>query len=170
MSFYLIEEFREARERFVQCDDRVKELVAIIKSSSEWQNAPEFFVDLVDREKPYNARAYIDAINSFNSKWATDKKKLSALGSVRFWAEQYEKYENKLRAAFEQLKEESRIMAAGGELFFRGCDTREKLDKRYKALAKVFHPDSETGDMQTMQIINAEYERQKDDMCEDAVT
>ncbi len=45
--------------------------------------------------------------------------------------------------------------------FFNGCDTREKLDKRYKNLAKSFHPDLEAGDNESMQLVNEEYERLK---------
>ena len=46
-------------------------------------------------------------------------------------------------------------------MFFQGCDTLEKLEKRYKNLAKTFHPDTEAGDTETMKAINAEYDRLK---------
>ncbi len=46
-------------------------------------------------------------------------------------------------------------------MFFQGCDTLEKLEKRYKNLAKTFHPDTEAGDTETMKTINAEYDRLK---------
>lgn len=44
---------------------------------------------------------------------------------------------------------------------FAGCDTLEKLEQRYRQLTKSFHPDTESGDTQSMQYINAEYERRK---------
>lgn len=44
---------------------------------------------------------------------------------------------------------------------FAGCDTLEKLEQRYRQLAKSFHPDTESGDTESMQHINAEYERRK---------
>ena len=34
--------------------------------------------------------------------------------------------------------------------FFKGCDTKEKLEKRYKALCKTYHPDSGIGDEDTL--------------------
>ena len=48
--------------------------------------------------------------------------------------------------------------------FFKGCDTLEKLNKRYKSLAKAYHPDMEAGDTEMMQIINNEYERLKSEL------
>lgn len=48
--------------------------------------------------------------------------------------------------------------------FFQGCDTLEKLNKRYKSLAKAYHPDTEAGDTEMMQIINNEYERLKSEL------
>jgi hypothetical protein len=42
--------------------------------------------------------------------------------------------------------------------FFNGCSTLEEVKKRYRDLAKHFHPDK-GGDLVTMQKINAEYDR-----------
>ena len=47
---------------------------------------------------------------------------------------------------------------------FAGCDTLEKLEQRYRQLAKSFHPDTGNGDTQSMQYINAEYERRKEQL------
>lgn len=53
-------------------------------------------------------------------------------------------------------------------MFFQGCDTLEKLEKRYKNLAKTFHPDTEAGDTETMKAINAEYDRLKKEFENDS--
>ena len=45
--------------------------------------------------------------------------------------------------------------------FFKGCDTKEKLEKRYKALCKTYHPDSESGDEDTFKRMSDEYEIRK---------
>lgn len=42
--------------------------------------------------------------------------------------------------------------------FFVGCHDVETLTKRYKQLAKCFHPDTGIGDEDTMKIINEQYE------------
>ncbi len=75
----------------------------------------------------------------------------------------------------ESLREDIRRMSAGleektprdtaeGPGFFAGCDTIEKLDKRYKALCRTYHPDSEAGDEDTFKRMQEEYERLKQEM------
>lgn len=44
---------------------------------------------------------------------------------------------------------------------FLGCDTLEKLTKRYRNLAKTFHPDVEDGDTEGMQLLNERYDELK---------
>lgn len=46
-------------------------------------------------------------------------------------------------------------------VFFAGCDTAEKLEKRYKSLCKAYHPDAEGGDTSTFQKLQEEYEMLK---------
>ncbi len=43
-------------------------------------------------------------------------------------------------------------------IFFKGITDEKSLRKRYKDLIKVFHPDNFTGDKDTLQNINREYE------------
>lgn len=47
---------------------------------------------------------------------------------------------------------------AGSSVFFAGCDSLEKLEKRYKSLCKTYHPDMGDGDTETFQRMKAEYE------------
>lgn len=42
-------------------------------------------------------------------------------------------------------------------VFFSGCTTPEKLEKRYKSLCKAYHPDTEGGDTETFQRMQEEY-------------
>lgn len=60
----------------------------------------------------------------------------------------------------EQLRRETNS-SSGGFDPFAGCNTLEKLEQRYRQLAKSFHPDTENGDTESMQFINAEYERRR---------
>lgn len=51
-------------------------------------------------------------------------------------------------------------------LFFSGCNTAEKLEKRYKSLCKTYHPDAESGDTKTFQKMQEEYTTLKEFMAE----
>lgn len=48
--------------------------------------------------------------------------------------------------------------------YFSGCATEGELTKRYRALCKVFHPDSTTGDTGTFRNLQDAYERMKKEM------
>lgn len=50
---------------------------------------------------------------------------------------------------------------AGTSVFFAGCNTLEKLEKRYKSLCKTYHPDIAEGDTATFQKMKQEYESLK---------
>ncbi|WP_022766919.1 hypothetical protein [Butyrivibrio sp. XPD2006] len=41
--------------------------------------------------------------------------------------------------------------------FFAGCNSRESVDKKYKSLVKLYHPDNMDGDTAALQEINAQY-------------
>lgn len=49
-------------------------------------------------------------------------------------------------------------------VFFAGCNTLEKLEKRYKSLCKAYHPDAEEGDTESFQKMHEEYETLKRQM------
>ena len=71
-------------------------------------------------------------------------------------------YKQVKKAAAEQT-------STAGNGFFAGCDTIEKLDKRYKALCKTYHPDSEAGDENTFKLMSEEYQKLKNQMGEKVV-
>lgn len=50
---------------------------------------------------------------------------------------------------------------SGSSVFFAGCDNLDKLEKRYKALCKTYHPDIAEGDTETFQKMQAEYQQIK---------
>ncbi|MCL2019354.1 MAG: hypothetical protein FWG70_06280 [Oscillospiraceae bacterium] len=75
----------------------------------------------------------------------------------------YKKAQNKLNEIFINQKENKDAKTNTFNLF-DGCDTIEKLKKRYKALSKAYHPDTEVGDTILMQQLNNEYERLEKEM------
>lgn len=65
-----------------------------------------------------------------------------------------------------RLLEQSKPKANHQSSFFQGCDTTEKLNKRFRNLTKTYHPDIDTGDEETMKHIVAEYEKVKSELSE----
>ncbi len=53
------------------------------------------------------------------------------------------------------------VSAYKSGVFFNGVDNLLALKKRYRDLLKIFHPDNMDGDNETVQVINQEYERLK---------
>ena len=50
---------------------------------------------------------------------------------------------------------------SGTAVFFSGCNTLDKLEKRYKNLCKAYHPDIAEGDTETFQKMQSEYQSLK---------
>ncbi len=96
---------------------------------------------------------------------------LSSLERVEFNMQTAEEFEfNRARIEYEksfQFEEERETppkpikRAAVSDVFFVGCNSLEEIERRYKSLAKVYHPDMPTGDKVTFQKILEEYERRK---------
>ncbi len=45
--------------------------------------------------------------------------------------------------------------------FFAGCTSRESIDKKYRSLVKLYHPDNMDGDTAALQEINVQYDQAK---------
>ncbi len=72
---------------------------------------------------------------------------------------------------FQRYREEARNSAPRTRpleyrqgIFFKGITNQLALKKRYKDLIKIFHPDNMSGDNDTLQQINREYEILKHDL------
>ncbi|MBQ9141986.1 MAG: hypothetical protein IJX63_09380, partial [Lachnospiraceae bacterium] len=73
--------------------------------------------------------------------------------------DQIDELKRKIEQQVQQIRDSKERKLAEG--FFNGCDTQEKLDKRYKALCRTYHPDAESGDEDTFKRMQAEYEERK---------
>ena len=58
-----------------------------------------------------------------------------------------------------RAQKEAEIKIVNQVSYFDGCSTREEIETRYKALAKVFHPDAKAGDEETFKSINEQYKK-----------
>jgi hypothetical protein len=53
----------------------------------------------------------------------------------------------------------SRSEVVRGDKFFSGVNSKQSIKKRYKDLIKIYHPDNQAGDSDTVQEINSEYNK-----------
>ncbi len=72
----------------------------------------------------------------------------------------------KQKILYEQINEferrSSSEVTVRGEMFFAGVTSELALKKRYKDLIKIYHPDNISGDTNTIQEINREYDELKE--------
>lgn len=109
-----------------------------------------FLYEMECKQKALDAQTQL-----FNMKWNVLEEETRKL------AEDSKKAE-KRRAFFERVNSYQRNdnvdNIVHGEMFFKGVASQQALKKRYKDLIKIYHPDSEFGDNQTVQEINREYD------------
>ncbi len=76
-----------------------------------------------------------------------------------------EYYEEDYEEDYEEGSDEDSRNNASGSAgtfnFFAGCSSRESVDKKYKSLVKLYHPDNMDGDTAALQEINAQYAEAK---------
>lgn len=73
-----------------------------------------------------------------------------------------ERFEREKLVYKDRVYREARKNAAnsdGVKIFFKGVHDQDTLKKRYKSLAKIYHPDNMSGDKDILLAINTEYER-----------
>lgn len=85
--------------------------------------------------------------------------------------EEYRRQEEETRRRYEQQHQqeqrwsyekqrntESSKQTNSGIDFFAGCNSKEDVEKKYKKLASIYHPDTGFGDEETMKLINNQKE------------
>ena len=125
------------------------ELERALKDLENQRSAFRYEMEL--KQKSYDAQMQL-----FNMKWGLLEEETRKL------AEESKKAE-KRRAFFERVNSyqksgDNTDNIVHGEMFFKGVASPQELKKRYKDLIKIYHPDAEYGDNQTVQEINREYD------------
>lgn len=116
------------------------------------QNAENQYETLVNR-----MGAYMELFNDSEVSWRNEVG-----ADILKKAEAANEAINRLESAFRLLNQTTENKDTNSAAsFFRGCDTIDELNKRYRNLAKTFHPDLEAGDEETMKQVNEEYEHLK---------
>lgn len=99
----------------------------------------------------------------FEMKWKVLESELQKLASEK---EQVEKQRDFYKRVQSFNDRKSKRVGTGkniisGEMFFAGVGSEQSLKKRYKDLIKIYHPDNLDGDTDTIQEINREYDKLK---------
>lgn len=96
-------------------------------------------------------------INGNLARAAGNFSSLSHILSTMLTKEEFEmRKEKEKRREAEQATKTNML---DGSIFFDGCNNGEMTERRYKALAKVYHPDMPTGNEEIFKLIRTEYER-----------
>lgn len=77
--------------------------------------------------------------------------------------QQLEKQREDVKSLAEKLRQ-TYSDPVQSSVFFAGCNSVEKLEKRYKSLCKAYHPDMDGGDTESFQKLQEEYETLKRQM------
>ncbi len=155
----------EGYEYFLTVDEHLADINAFldeVRYSIDIDDNP--LLENACNEYLRNLSEISDEISARNGKVSSDE-----LMRMKPYIRQLDKQKDKIRRMLEKQNE---ILdnPAKNSVFFSGCTTRTKLDKRYKSLCKAYHPDAEGGDSKTFMVLTEEYNRLKEmmDMSEQA--
>ena len=153
----ILERYNAALDRFEVLADTVAESGLLDISpqlSADYDAAVDMWISAGKRLDGYAARV--------ERQGSSDR--LAAVRESESYLERLLRLKKTLEDSYSAAKQQDKeTRPSGGEeySFFCGCESMAQLNKRYKSLAKVYHPDTGSGDTETMAAINAEYERVK---------
>lgn len=149
---------------FNKTKDRMQSLIDKSGDYAKNQELPQEYRDVFKSTlEKYDAlenrmRSYMDLFDESSDSWRGEVG-----ADILVKAEAANAAIDQLESAFKLVNQASPSKETSS--FFRGCDTLEALNKRYRNLAKTFHPDLEAGDEETMKLVNEEYERLKSEFA-----
>lgn len=85
------------------------------------------------------------------------EEELKKLANEKVRVARQKEFYNKVNEYQETKNHTNRVVR--GEIFFNGVQSESALKKRYKDLIKIYHPDNQGGDTETLKEINREYDR-----------
>ncbi len=105
----------------------------------------DYAEDLDDDEDSYSNYDE-DSTNSYNKRSSYQKS-------------YYKKSDN--QRSYNQNSSQTKVAADNNFNFFAGCNSLESIDKKYKQLVKLYHPDNPDGDTKALAEINIQYDKAK---------
>lgn len=94
----------------------------------------------------------------FEMKWKILEEELKKVADERMQMEKQRRFYQYVAEHEQRVTEENESKIVRGDLFFAGVSDKQGIKKRYKDLLKIYHPDNASGDVQTIQEINREYD------------
>ncbi len=167
----LIDRYNRALDGFnVIYNDRIKAIRAYNDS-----DAADEIIDIANTYEENRDEAYniIERINNGNIQKANIKvvresldkceKNIDAMESSIAFVKDIKPKEHTYRQSH-RIEDERQYAPAATQAptsYFAGCETKEQLEKRYRSLVKIYHPDSGAGDEESFKQIKAEYDYKK---------
>lgn len=152
-------ENEEGYEYFITVDEHLAAINGFL-------DEVRYAIDLGDNPLLENAcNEYLRNLSEISEEISARNGKVSSdeLMRMKPYIRQLDKQKDKI---MRMLEKQNEILdnPAKNSIFFSGCTTRNKLDKRYKSLCKAYHPDAEGGDSETFMVLTEEYNRLKEMM------
>lgn len=147
----------EGYEYFLSVDEHLGDVTAFLNDVRD-------AMELGDNPLLENAcNEYLRNLSEVSDEIAARNGKISSedLSRLKPYIRQLDKQKDNI---IKMLEKQNEILdnPARNSIFFSGCTTKSKLDKRYKSLCKAYHPDAEGGDSETFMVLTEEYNRLKD--------
>ena len=116
--------------------------------------------DLLKEKREVEARAHSleQQEMQFALKWDVLIQETQKLANDKKQFERRKKFFDQVQASYDEPINKPKDNIFHAEGFFCGVSDAKSLKKRYKDLLKIYHPDAECGDNDTVLEINREYE------------
>lgn len=158
---------RQDREGYDDYDDRRYSR----RRRYEADPVDEFFEDDVDEDEFYEDEEFDEEYgDDYSEDYEDDYDDYAEEYEDEYFEDFEDDYDDPKRRrhyrGYEEYNEQeeaprNNTASSGSFDFFAGCSSRESVDKKYKSLVKLYHPDNMDGDTAALQEINAQYSTAK---------
>lgn len=125
----------------------------------EWSKQIRFEKTRLEQESKFFDKKFKLLEQGFKQ-LAADKDKFAAEKRAFEYRKKFYQATDEYESRYE-YETSTKINVPSDSFFFKGVHNQSSLKKRYKELLKIFHPDNVSGDTETVNEINREYEALK---------
>ncbi len=117
--------------------------------------------DSYDEDDDYQDDYYEDETEDFDDPYYEDEEYDEDYEDEEEYEDYDDDYDEDFEDDYDDPKSHRDPAASSTFDFFACCTNRESVDKKYKSLVKLYHPDNMDGDTAALQEINAQYAEAK---------